>query len=631
MVLSFFHNMLIYIGFIYICIKLNEYILKKIKHKKARIAIRSVLASILSILSMTHPFKHSGMNFDLRNIPIFFISYVYGWKAGIISVVLPSLFRWYIGGYTIKQGIVSSIMIPMIVGSFFYKIEKKEFINSAILDSKKIIRTYLIYNTIKFTYMIFNMPLNYNWTFMISINIMFFGIVALYCMILMINDYKKKLLMMNEMNEKQEKIKVLNENLKSINDTLYKLIDVMPVGVIVIGAKGKCKLINAIASDLVYDEINNEECDLEKRYPFLYRMNGSKIDIKEHPLFQSIKNGKVIKNEEILIRKKNKDEKIILMSSTPVYDCKGSIIKGIGVFNDITKIKEDEKLKNQYIKELSDERKKLKKKNSQLIHLSKKYMSTLDMISQKNEDLKVANEAKNNFIANISHELKTPLNITMTYLEYLLEEQEGNLNIQQKEIMEIAYKNAERLEYLINDLLDFSILETEKWKFKFKKIDLNELINTLIKERKLFMKNNKTDIIFNNNQKNIVVITDPLRLRQVIDNILDNAIKFSNEGNIKVFIEKEEDIHIFIKDCGIGIDQDKIEEIFEPFYQIDNSYKKKYKGVGLGLSIAKKIIEEFSGSISVNNNVDKGCTFKITIPYDCLGEEENDEKNSYCG
>lgn len=615
MVTSFFHNMLIYIGYIYICFKLNEYIFKKIKYKKNRIFILSILASILSVLSMTDPFKHNGMNFDLRNIPIFFISYVYGFKAGLTSVILPSLFRWYMGGHAVKQGITSSIIMPMVIGLVFHKIEKKEFSYDGILNAKKIIVAYFVYNGIKCTYMIFRIPLDYNLIFMISINITVFGVIALYCMILMINDYNKKLLMMNEMNEKQEKIEALNENLQSINDTLYKLIDVMPVGVIVIDSKGKLKLINAIASDLIYDEMNSKECDLDKI----------------NPLLQSIKNGKVIKNEEILIYKKDKDEKIILMSSTPVYDGKRNIIKGIGVFNDITKIKEAERLKNQYIKELSDERKKLKKKNAQLMRLSKQYMSTLDMISQKNEALKIANEAKNNFIANISHELKTPLNITMTYLEYLLEEQEGILNIQQKEIMETAYKNSERLEYLINDLLDFSTLEAHQWKFKFKRINLNNFIYTLIKDRKLFIQNKKTNIIFNNNKKNILVVTDPLRLRQVIDNILDNAMKFSNEGNIEVFIEEEENIHIFIKDCGIGIDQKKIEDIFEPFYQIDNSFKKKYKGVGLGLSIAKKIIEEFRGSISVNNNVDKGCTFKITIPYDCLGEEENYEKNSYCG
>lgn len=615
MVLSFFHNMLIYIGFIYITLKLNEYIFKKIKYKKTRIAILSVLASILSILSMTHPFKYNGMNFDLRNIPIFFISYVYGWQSGLISIILPSLFRWYIGGHAIKQGIMSSIIMPMIIGLVFHKIENKGFSYRSILNVKKIIRSYLVYNGIKFIYMIFRIPLNLYEVFMISINILVFGVVALYCMILMINDYKKKLLMIYEMNKKQEKIKTLNENLQSINDTLYKLIDVMPVGVIVIDLKGKLKLINAIASDLIYDEINRKEYDLDKI----------------NPLFQSIKNGKIIKNQEILIRKKGRNEKTILMSSTPVYDCKRNIITGIGVFNDITKIKEAEQLKNQYIKELSDERKKLKKKNAQLMRLSKQYMSTLDMISQKNEDLKVANQTKNNFIANISHELKTPLNITMTYLEYILEEQEGILNIQQKEIIETAYKNSERLEYLITDLLDFSIMEAQKWKFKFRKINLNDFINTLIKDRKLFIKNQKINIIFNNNQKNILVLTDALRLRQVIDNILDNAMKFSTEGNIEVSIQEKQNIHILIKDCGIGIDQDKIEDIFEPFYQIDNSFKKKYKGVGLGLSIAKRIIEEFRGSISVNNNVDKGCTFKIIIPYDCLGEEENNEKNSYCG
>jgi len=314
----------------------------------------------------------------------------------------------------------------------------------------------------------------------------------------------------------------------------------------------------------------------------------------------------------------------------PVFNDNKEIVKLTILRQDITKEKKAEEIKNTLIEELSNEREKLEKKNQELTLLTEQHMAALESIYTKNEELKIAYKAKSNFIANVSHELKTPLNIIMTYLEYLLEEEEGELNIIQKDMLQTAYNNSDRLKHLISDLLDLSTIETDKGKFNFTSIGVNKFISSLIKDRSILIKDKDTNIAFNPLMNEVYIIADELRLRQVIDNIIDNAIKFSNEGDIEIFIEEIENyIEIYIKDYGIGIEQEKIEDIFKPFYQIDDSSKKKYKGVGLGLSIVKRIIQALGGNISIKNNYDKGCTFKITIPDDCSAKEEINEENIY--
>ncbi|MTI68641.1 MAG: PAS domain S-box protein [Firmicutes bacterium] len=258
---------------------------------------------------------------------------------------------------------------------------------------------------------------------------------------------------------------------------------------------------------------------------------------------------------------------------------------------------------------------KLKNYNLKLKNLSNKYKSSLKLIKEKHDELIIANHTKSNFIANISHELKTPLNIIMTYLEYILEEEEGKLNLEQKSLLATAYKNTERLKVMIDDMLDLSTLESGKMKLNYKNVNLNTLLNKIVKEKKLTVKNKDLKIIFNDYSDEIHLYTDPIRLRQVIDNVLDNSIKFTDEGYIDISINlTKTSISISVIDQGIGIDNEKQENIFKPFYQADNSFFKRYKGVGLGLSISKKIINLLNGDIMITNNKCKGCTTKITLP-----------------
>lgn len=737
---SFFHNMILLIGALFISLKLRDYISKKTSIHMANIWTFSIYASLLSILIMFNSYIYEGMVIDIRSIPIFFVSYVYGWKAGLISFILPSLFRYYIGGPTIWQGIIMGILSPIIVGSLFHK--SKQFDEQyRFFSIKRILLAYSTHCVIRAVLMWFILPISHSLWLKLNVNITSMSLISLFCMVLFINDSNKNMLLRIEMDKKQKKIEDLNSKLLNSNNTLITIIDVMPIGVIITDTEGNIILTNATSANILggnANQLGGRLINSNDRVYSLHRLDGSEISLKKLPYWQTLENGKTMKDQEILIRRKDGKEKIVLVSSTPIYDDKNNIINGVGVFQDIThlkiieerlhegrkineaflngiteililvdrkgtilslnetcakelglkvnearglnifdfllpelkektkkkvdefnelkeqvsfeqkfeerylditfypitnnywnvekfvifakditKLKEAEESKNIFIKELSNEREKLKDKNHKLTLLSKQHMTTLEILYKKNEELKIANRAKNNFIANVSHELKTPLNITMTYLEYLLEEQDGDLNKEQKEMLQVAYSNADRLQYLIEDMLHLSLIEAQKMKFNFENINLISFLNTLIRDRILTIKDKNINIKLYALQDDIFVVTDMLRFRQVIDNILDNAIKFSNEGDIEVSLkEKQSSIEIYIKDSGIGINPDKFDEIFEPFYQIDDSSKKKYKGVGLGLYIAKKTIKALGGDISVKNNVDKGCCFKLNIPFD---------------
>jgi PAS domain S-box-containing protein len=741
--------MLIIIGFLYLILRINDFFIKKGTPSKIKFFMYSILASILATITMSRPFTHDDMSIDLRSVPIFTISYLFGPKLGLVCCVLPILFRLSMGGPLAFKGIFLGIVSPMIIGSLFHHTEKTGFASRNI-KIQRILFSFFIYSIVRAVLMFLFVSLSYILWFRLVISMTTFSLLAIYCGILLINDYTKKTLFIEDIQKKQQRIESLVAKLQHTNNTLHTLIDAMPAGIVVADANSHIILANAAAKTIINDIKINEPYVPEGDY-ILYEMNGRILPFSEIPLFRSLQKGEFITDLEVLLRYSDSTEKFILNASTPVYDNYGQMINAITVFQDISHIKKveknlhkekkiteaflnsiteilllldtkgtiialnescvqelglktkdligtciydflpstklqslktkgldvikskksihfeeeildktldislypilddhkntekitvfckdithlkgAEKIKKQFIEELSIEREKLKENNRKLKLVSKQHLSTLEKLYKKNEQLNIANASKNKFIANISHELKTPLNITMTYIEYLLEEDDGPLNAVQKEFLQTAYNNAERLQYLLNDLLDLSLLDTMTIKFNYENINITNFIKTITKDRELLLNNIPLNIHTTIPNKDIFIMVDPLRLRQVIDNLLDNAIKFSHEGTIRIILKEEKShIDIQINDCGIGIPSDKINDIFNPFYQIDDSSKKKYKGVGLGLSIAKKIINAFGGDISVISNVDKGSCFKITIPFNYLRKEDIHEKNIY--
>jgi signal transduction histidine kinase len=245
----------------------------------------------------------------------------------------------------------------------------------------------------------------------------------------------------------------------------------------------------------------------------------------------------------------------------------------------------------------------------------------LKKLQKAYEELQILDKMKDEFIANISHELKTPLISIKGYGELLYDGKLDCLSDKQKKAVEVILRNADKLTRLINSILFVCILKAGKIEFQFESMDLDEIIQTCVCD----LKNNmdKKHITF---EKDIPAISKVKGVKDkfidVINNLLDNAIKFTPDGgkvSMKAWDENE-NVHIIVSDTGIGIPADVIPKLFARFYQLDASTSRRYGGTGLGLYITKNIIDAFGGKIWIESEVGKGTTVHILAP---IAEEDS--------
>ncbi len=237
-----------------------------------------------------------------------------------------------------------------------------------------------------------------------------------------------------------------------------------------------------------------------------------------------------------------------------------------------------------------------------------------------------ANTAKSLFLANMSHEIRTPMNGIIGFSNLL---ESTQLDERQSEFLDFIKISANHLLEIINDILDFSKIEAGKLKLVYGKFNIRQLIESTVNLLSVQSEQKKLKISVRIDEKiNYDLMGDALRIRQIIANLLSNAIKFTDEGFIKIGVEEiEKTVHksklkISVKDSGIGIPENKIDDIFESFNQLDNSFTKKYAGTGLGLAIVKSLIDLMGGEISVKSEPGHGTSFDIIISFDISGSLE---------
>lgn len=239
------------------------------------------------------------------------------------------------------------------------------------------------------------------------------------------------------------------------------------------------------------------------------------------------------------------------------------------------------------------------------------YYRNLRTNVQLSEKLKETDRLKEEFSAMITHELKTPLVPIIGYCKMLKEKMIGNLNSEQSEAIDTIEKNAKRLESLISDIMDARKLDLDKMRFNIEDVTIDELFDGLNTSYKVLQEKGKK-FTTNLSTKGLRIKTDKTRLRQVFDNLISNAIKFTPEQNAEIEVGVQEidgKIRFYVKDNGIGIPQDKQAELFKKFYQIDTSERRKAGGTGLGLAISKGIVEKLNGRIWVESDGKTGTIF----------------------
>lgn len=231
--------------------------------------------------------------------------------------------------------------------------------------------------------------------------------------------------------------------------------------------------------------------------------------------------------------------------------------------------------------------------------------------NEMKKELKVAEQMRREIVANVSHELRTPLTSIIGFIKGILD---GVISKEdEKKYLSIAYEEANRLKDLTRDIVEVAKLESGNTKLNKEKFCINDLISDVYIELETLVKEKNLDFIYDEKDENIEINADKSRIKQVLINIINNAIKYTNEGYIKITLEKENKYSkITIEDTGIGIRKDKIEYLFNKFYTA-NEYGNATNGAGLGLNIAKNIIDMHNGTIKIESEEKKGTSVVINI------------------
>ncbi len=270
----------------------------------------------------------------------------------------------------------------------------------------------------------------------------------------------------------------------------------------------------------------------------------------------------------------------------------------------------------------------LTKASTHLESLNDNLKDEIDHGKKIGEQLKIAkdraekmSQAKGEFLANMSHEIRTPMNGVIGTLQLL---EDTSLSPEQKEFVDIAHKSADALLAILNDILDLSKIEAGKLSFENIAFDLSQIINDIVvlyslkaEQQGVFMSQEFDSALPG------ALMGDPTRIRQIIVNLVSNALKFTDKGEVKIGVDvinskaNHVDLKVSVSDTGIGIPQGAQQTLFNAFTQADGSTTRKYGGTGLGLAIVSQLVEMMDGELGVDSVEGEGATFWFTATFQC--------------
>ncbi|MEQ9263639.1 MAG: ATP-binding protein [Balneolaceae bacterium] len=284
------------------------------------------------------------------------------------------------------------------------------------------------------------------------------------------------------------------------------------------------------------------------------------------------------------------------------------------IFNTFSEFKESAENK---ASELLDKEIEL---NKELSYNQERLKKNIQELEEARQDLEESTKAKSDFLATMSHEIRTPMNAIMG-MTHLLQQEKPRKD--QQEPLNILDFSGKTLLSLIDDVLDFSKIEAGRVEFESTEFELNRLVSTIMESFKVMASNNEIKLDKKIDPKiHNVLIGDPARLTQILNNLLSNALKFTEEGSVSLEInildefDGRQKLEFSVIDTGIGIPEERLGTIFESFTQASGSTKRLYGGTGLGLTISKQLAELQGGSIRVDSEEGKGSTFAVQITFD---------------
>lgn len=322
-----------------------------------------------------------------------------------------------------------------------------------------------------------------------------------------------------------------------------------------------------------------------------------------------------VRNQELTLRRRDGAALAVLDHSRAVRGEDGALVYIEGTVTDVTAMKRTEEQLRGYTRELEDTRHRLEEQAKQL--------------ERTRDEALESSRLKSEFLANVSHEIRTPMNAVIGMTQLLLD---SRLTPEQRENAETVRGQADFLLGLINDILDFSKIEAGRLSFEHIDFSLRSSVATVMDMFAERMEGKGLDFAFlQDGPVPDAVRGDPIRVQQVLTNLVGNAVKFTEQGRVVVTcrsLERTDEavrLRFDVEDTGIGIDPVNRERLFEPFTQADGSTTRRYGGTGLGLAITKQLVEGMGGEVGLESTLNVGSTFWFTVRLACLESREAKE------
>ncbi|HEU5208557.1 MAG TPA: ATP-binding protein [Longimicrobiales bacterium] len=308
------------------------------------------------------------------------------------------------------------------------------------------------------------------------------------------------------------------------------------------------------------------------------------------------------------------------IASNKIINARGEPTAIVSVIHDLTYAEENERLANELGQLNEGLEDRIRQATAELEERNRR-------LEWQSRELEKASRLKSEFLANMSHELRTPINVILGYTSLMRERIYGVLTDQQDEALAKVYNTSQHLLELINDILDLSKIEAGKMPLHLEQVLLPEVIDELGETIEPMVRAKELEFRTSVAPDLPVLDTDRTKLKQVLLNLISNAIKFTHEGHVALTVAHVGGIvRITVEDTGVGIKPEDLEAIFEDFRQIDQSHTREYGGTGLGLSITRKLLTLLGGSIAVESTYGSGTKFVIELP--CTAPRPDDVEAS---
>lgn len=577
MLYSFFRIMGLIVAYTFLSIVLYSWIERRVKSKKIIIIklINSAVPGLFSILIMLETFQYEGVIFDFKHVPILLISYIGGWRTGLAASIYPVLLLAHFGEAIVWNDIIE-ILLSFLIGSIFHrKADVKNQIDNC--DFRKVCVVAIFDGVVRagFTWFVLNIQFSL-WLKLHLITITF-SILSLLVITVIMNEAKRK--------RAYEKI------LRQSEERYRGLIELSPDGILV-HSQGKILFANPIFSRMIGVE-KPSSLEGKSLLDFVHQDDRSII---ENHIKKMSEERSTHYMEQKLVDIHGEVVDVEITEICCCYEGKNAIL---AIVRDITARKQAEVLMD-------------------IVHKETEKL---------NERIKY-NKLKTEFFANVSHEMKTPINLISGTIQLLELELKNNTAIQNSNVskyIKILKNNCNRMVRLANNLIDVTQISSGYYQLDLRNADIVSFIENITFSVAEFVKKKKRTLIFDTEVEEKIMAFDFNGIERIILNLLSNAIKFTKpDDEIMVSIyDKGDSIIISVKDTGIGIPQDQLDVIFDLFRQVDKSFTRKHEGSGIGLTIVKSLVNMHSGEISVESQYGKGSEFIIKLPVIVLTEKNN--------